>query len=50
MALYHNATSVVGRFLECLHNVMFCWVVRVALLSLGVWCAYPQPYAHPLDS
>ena len=46
MALYHNANLIVGRFLGGLQSIMFCWVVRAALLSLGVWSAYPQPYAH----
>lgn len=46
MTLSRTARRVVGRFLGSVHHVMFCWVVRAALLALGVWCAHHQPYAR----
>jgi hypothetical protein len=46
MALYHNAKMTVGRVLMCSHKIMFCWVVRAILLTLGIGCAFPQPFAH----
>jgi hypothetical protein len=46
MILCRTARRVVGRFLGDVHRVMCCWVVRAALLALGVWCAYPQPHTH----
>ena len=46
MAPYHKAKVVAGCFLDGAHKVMFCWVVRAALLLLGVGEAYPQPSAH----
>ena len=46
MTLCRTARRVVGRFLGGVHRVMFYWVVRAALLALGIWGAYPQPYAR----
>jgi hypothetical protein len=43
MVPLHNAKRAIGTFLERSHRLMYCWVVRAALLSLGVWSAYPQP-------
>jgi hypothetical protein len=48
MTLYHNAKMTVGRFLVCSHRIMFCWAARAILLTPGVGCAYPQPFAHSL--
>lgn len=46
MATYHNAIMLAGRVLEGAHKIMFCWAIRAALLTLGIGCAFPQPYAH----
>lgn len=32
--------------LEVLHDFMFWWVTRAALLLLGIGVAFPQPNAH----
>jgi hypothetical protein len=41
----HNARLMVGTAIEWCHRLMSSWVVRAALLTLGGWLAYPQPYA-----
>lgn len=46
MGLYRNAKGIFGRFLQKVDQMMSRWVVRAFLLSLGIWCAYPQPNAH----
>jgi hypothetical protein len=49
MVRFHNAKLMVGSALKRCHFLMSCWVVRAILLSLGVWCAYPQPNALFLE-
>jgi hypothetical protein len=46
MAVYHNAKMGFSRFIENVHRILSRWVVRAALLALGIGAAYPQPFAH----
>ena len=36
-------------FISRVYHSIACWVVvRAALLLLGCWCAFPQPYGHSI--
>ena len=48
MVSLHKAGQVTGRFIESAHKFLSRWVVRAALLALGIGCAFPRPHAHSL--